>query len=311
VAISLAAFLWALHYLVRLGRELIGPERAAGAAMLLAAYPFALYFNAPYTESLFLLSAIGASYHFRRAEWAASSCWGLLAGLTRPNGCLLSVPLAIFGAQQIYAMYAQVPVAVPPDDRTPHTSSSPSSDPAASGTRVGSNATARLAGPALVRLLVASMPGLGMLAFTAYLYRLTAVWFAWTRSHEAWGRSYEGIAPVLAAMGQLGGEPFLRAVAAHPYNTLNALGVLFGVALTYPVFKRLGVGWGAFVLVNLLPPLFAGGVLSMGRLTSTLFPLFLALAALVPLRSVPAWAAAFGITQGFCASLFFTWRELF
>ena len=66
-----------------------------------------------------------------------------------------------------------------------------------------------------------------------------------------------------------------------------------------------------FVLVNLVPPLFAGGVLSMGRVTSTLFPLFLALAILVPPRSVPAWVAGFGIGQGLCATLFFTWRELF
>jgi len=65
------------------------------------------------------------------------------------------------------------------------------------------------------------------------------------------------------------------------------------------------------VLVNLLPPLIAGGLLSMGRLTSTLFPLFLALAAILPARAVPGWAAAFGIGQGFCAALFFTWRALF
>jgi hypothetical protein len=49
----------------------------------------------------------------------------------------------------------------------------------------------------------------------------------------------------------------------------------------------------------------------MGRLTSTLFPLFLALAAILPSRAVPSWAAAFGVLQGLGAALFFTWRELF
>ena len=68
VVISLAAFLWALVYLVRLGRELVGAERAADAALLLAAYPFALFFSAPYTESLFLLAAVGAFFHFRRGR---------------------------------------------------------------------------------------------------------------------------------------------------------------------------------------------------------------------------------------------------
>ena len=51
VVISLAAFLWGLYYLVRLGRELIGPEAAVNAAFLLAAYPFALFFSAPCTRS--------------------------------------------------------------------------------------------------------------------------------------------------------------------------------------------------------------------------------------------------------------------
>jgi hypothetical protein len=49
----------------------------------------------------------------------------------------------------------------------------------------------------------------------------------------------------------------------------------------------------------------------MGRVTSTLFPLFLVLAMLVPPRAVPGWVAGFGIGQGLCAMLFFTWRELF
>ena len=38
---------------------------------MLAAYPFALFFGALYTESLFLLAAVGAFYHFRRREFGA------------------------------------------------------------------------------------------------------------------------------------------------------------------------------------------------------------------------------------------------
>jgi len=160
-------------------------------------------------------------------------------------------------------------------------------------------------------VLTAAMPGIGMLLFTGYLYGLTGVWFAWARSHEAWGRTYQGWGPFVTAFGRLRDEPFLQVVTNNPYNTINALGVLFALALTYPVFRRFGAAFGIFVLINLVPPLFAGGVLSMGRLSSTLFPLFLALAAVVPPRSVPAWVAGFGIGQGLCAALFFTWRELF
>ena len=283
VVISLAAFFWALHYVTRLAADLIGRERAAGASMLLAAYPFALFYNAPYTESLFLLGAVAACHHFRRREWLAASLWGLLVGLTRPNGCFVSIPLAIIGLEQLYR-----------------------------GQAAGGTATLRTDARAVaVRMLTAAMPGIGMLLFTAYLYRLTGVWFAWARSHEAWGRTFQGFGPFLAFFERLREEPFLQLITSHPANTLNTLGVVFGLALIYPVFRRLGPPWGAFVIVNLVPPLFAGGVLSMGRLSATLFPLFIVMAALVTPRSIPAWAAAFGIGQGLCAALFFTWRHLY
>jgi hypothetical protein len=294
VVISLAAFLWALVYVVRLGDELIGAERAAHAAMLLAAYPFAVFFSAPYTESLFLLAAAGTFFHFRRGDWVAASCWGLVAGLTRPNGFLLSVPLGILVLERIY-----------------RSSASPERAERAGESKDGRHVRSGIVKAFAIPVLAAAMPGIGMLAFTGYLYGLTGVWFAWARSHEAWGRTYQGWGPFVTAFGWLRDEPLLQVVTNIPFDTLNALGVLFGLALTYPVFRRFGAAFGIFVLINLVPPLFAGGVLSMGRLSSTLFPLFLALAAVVPPRTVPAWVAAFGMGQGLCAVLFFTWRELF
>jgi hypothetical protein len=283
VFISLAAFFWALYYVTRLASDLIGPERAAGASLLLAAYPFALFYNAPYTESLFLLGSVAACDHFRRREWRAASLWGLFVGLTRPNGCFVAVPLAVLGFEQ----WCQ------------------------SRSAAGSPAVRADATGVAIRAVVAAMPGVGMLVFTVYLHRLTGVWFAWARSHEAWGRSYRGVEPIVGFIQRLSSEPFLQVVANNPSNTLNALGVLFGLALLYPVFRRLGPAWGVFVIVNLIPPLFAGGLLSMGRLSATLFPLFLALAAIVAPRNVPVWAAVFGIAQGLCAALFFTWRDLY
>jgi hypothetical protein len=281
VAISLAAFLWALYYVSRLAADLIGPDRASAATLLLAAYPFAVYFNAPYTESLFLLGSAGACSHFLRRDWLAASAWGLLAGLSRPNGFFLCVPLAILALQREGVGFS---------DRS---------------------ATSRLAGAAGA-LAVAATPALGMLLFTLFLYQLTGgVWFAWARSHEAWGRSYEGLAPILSFMQALRDEPWLQLIVNNPYNAINAVGVIFALAMTYPVFRKLGLAWGVFVLINLVPPLVAGGLLSMGRLTSTLFPLFLAFAAAVPSRAVPGWVVAFGIGQGFCAALFFTWRALY
>ena len=86
-----------------------------------------------------------------------------------------------------------------------------------------------------IRLLVAAMPGIGMLLFTVYLHSLTGVWFAWARSHEAWGRTYHGLAPFATAWGWVRDEPLVEVITNVPFNTLNTIAVLFGLALTYPV----------------------------------------------------------------------------
>jgi hypothetical protein len=133
-----------------------------------------------------------------------------------------------------------------------------------------------------------------MLMFSAYVKHLTGAWFGWARLHETWGRTF-------GAFGSL----------TSPYDLCNAAAVAFALAMLWPVIRRTGVACGVLVLVNVLPPLLAGGVLSMGRVTATIFPLFLALAAIVPARMVTALVTAFAIGEAAVAAIFFTWRPLF
>jgi hypothetical protein len=277
VAISILAFAWASLFLWRLARDTIGEARAPAAVALFAAYPFAVFFSAPYTESLFLLGSIAAIYHFRRQEFMRAAAWGTLVGITRPNGCFLSAVLPIMIIEQL-----RTPPAVADRDRKTVTA-----------------------------LLSAAAPGLGMLAYSAYVRHLTGAWFGWARLHEAWGRSFEGLAPVTRAYGWITDEGLLHVVEGVPYDTLNSLGLIFALLMLWPVVRRLGLAYAAFIVVNVVPPLLAGGVLSMGRLTATLFPLFLALAASLPPRMVTPLVTAFALGQGLAAALFFTWRPLF
>jgi hypothetical protein len=276
VLLSLAAFAWAGAYLWRLARETIGEARAFDAVALLAAYPFAVYFSAAYTESLFLLGSVGAVYHFRRDEWLKAGAWGVLVGLTRPNGCFLSVILACLLAERLWRERPLTP------------------------------APARLARS----LASAAMPGVGMLLYSAYVKYLTGQFFGWARLHEAWGRSYSGLAPVERAYGWITDEGLLHTIEGVSFDTLNSLGLIFALAMLWPVWRRLGPALALFVVLNALPPMLAGGVLSMGRLTATLFPVFLALAASAPPRVITTLVIAFAAGQGLAAALFFTWRPL-
>src|SRR5262249_21388722 len=95
MVVSLAAFCGALVYLYMFARDALGDEKAGYALWLLASYPFAVFFGAIYTESLFLVSIIGAFYHLTKGQLLPAALWGLLAGLTRVNGVLLCLPLAL------------------------------------------------------------------------------------------------------------------------------------------------------------------------------------------------------------------------
>jgi hypothetical protein len=92
---------------------------------------------------------------------------------------------------------------------------------------------------------------------------------------------------------------------------LNFAAAAFGLTMIVPVWRRLGAAPTAFVVLSLVPPLVMGGTLSMGRLTSTVFPIFIVLGAV----RRPAWRmgllVTFAMLQGLVAVLFFTWRPMF
>jgi len=276
VLLSIAGFAWACVYLFRLARDLGLTGRAPTAVWLLAAYPFATYFSAAYTEALFLLGSVGAFYHFRRREWVPAAAWGLVVGLTRPNGCFLSVALAVMLLEEW---------------------------------RARSKGADRY--PVVTSLATAAAPGIGMLIYSAYIKTLTGSWFGWARVQEAWGRSFEGLAPLTRGIEWIANDGLLRVARNVPFDTLNAAAVLFALAMVWPIWRRFGPAWAVFVLINVITPLVGGGVLSLGRMTSSLFPLFLALAAILPEALVPAVLVAFAAGQGLATALFFTWRPMF
>jgi hypothetical protein len=94
VLLSIGCFAWAavlLHTLT----ELRLPNSGGRVVALLATYPFALYFSAPYSEGMFLLSVVAAFLAMERKHPLQSACWSFLAGLTRSSGWALSVGLAL------------------------------------------------------------------------------------------------------------------------------------------------------------------------------------------------------------------------
>jgi hypothetical protein len=275
-AVALACFCAALVVLYRWADARAGPTAAAGTIALLSAYPFALFFSAAYTEALFLLAAVAAFHAFERERWTVAAAWGLVAGLTRPNGAMLSVALAVLALAPAFRREQGWGRALP------------------------------------VRIAVAAAPGIGMLLYAAYVYALTGDAFAWVKVQQAWGRTGENTANYYDWMYRvIRDQGFMVYLASAPTEFLQALAVLFSLAMVWPVWRRVGAAYAVFVLANLLPPLFKGGVLSMGRMTSTMFPLFLAMSLIVGEQRRVPWLLAFALLQGLLAAMFFTWRPVF
>jgi Mannosyltransferase (PIG-V) len=94
-AVALAAFLGALVLLHRLVSLELGRPFAQPVLLLLAVFPAAVFFGAPYSESLFLLLAVGAFYAARTDRWAWAGAAVAGAAATRSAGVLLLVPMAM------------------------------------------------------------------------------------------------------------------------------------------------------------------------------------------------------------------------
>src|SRR6266516_1840451 len=160
--ISLAAFLGALIYLYLFTRDALGADTARAALWLMATYPFAVYFGAIYTESLFLLGVVATFYHFTKQQFGRAACWGCLVGLTRLNGALLSVPLVALALSRFLPALlvrardgvAEWNPSIPTRDRT----------------------LAKALGAALV-------PPLGLVVYAVFVWQMTGNPLAWATGH--------------------------------------------------------------------------------------------------------------------------------
>ncbi len=269
-------------WLFRLARQWLDEPRALAGVVLLQAYPFSLFYGAAYSEALYLASCVGALWFFSRGAWLAAAAWGLAAGMSRPNGFVVSIPLGLLLLQRVYV----------------------SSREARDRPRVWRDIGAPL--------LTAAAPGLSMLAFSALIYQMTGNPFRWAQLHGAWGREYQSILKLADSYyGVFANEGLYTYTSSAPIDALNLAAAVFMLVAVVPVWRRFGTPYAALLLATVLPPLTMGGVLSMGRITSTVFPALLWLGAALTPGARRSVTFAFLVLQGLTAALFFTWRPLF
>jgi hypothetical protein len=285
-AISLAAFLGALILLYRLASLELGRRFAAPTLLLLAVFPAALYFGAPYSESLFLLVSVGAFYAARTERWAWAGVCAAAASATRSAGLLLLVPLAMLWW------------------------SSP---------RRGPRDAAWLLLAPLGLLTYAAWLGL----VEGDALRFLDVQDAWSRelavplsgALDGFGAAVDGVRQLASGsrtpvyFEEAAGDPFRIAAI----NLMLFASLVFALVACLGVFRRLPKAYGAWVAAALVLPLTfpvkPQPLMSLPRFLAVLFPIFMWLAVVTEERRItPQAAAASAVGLGLFTAEFATWH---
>jgi hypothetical protein len=259
ILVSLAATFASFLLLHRLAEERLGADGARRAVLYLAVFPFALFLQAVYSESLYLLLTLAAFALAERRDFLAAGVVTGLALLTRPVGFALLPALGLLAWRDRDRMRALASLAVAP-------------------------------------VLFAAYP--------LYLWRAEGDPWAFVRAQKLWSRHLSPAGPLggiwdgLRA-GWAGVEQLASGSHTHVYwtavrdtdpiraatlNLENLAFLILFVALTIVAWRRFGAPYGLFAAVSLAIPLSVPSdrwpLLSLPRFGLTVFPFFLALAAL-------------------------------
>jgi hypothetical protein len=274
--LSCVCLFLALTVLHRLAEKTLGGREAARRTVLyVAVFPFAYFFTQVYTESLFLLVTVAAVAAAGASRWGWAGLFGFLAALTRPNGILIGVPLALLALR----------------DRP---------RPAA------------LARRALA--LVPVPAGLALFSTFAYRLSGDPLAWLHAQAHWGYtvgNRPWVELMRLLDGLERSGLYGYFFSDPLAAYYFVHGAVALAALALLPSVFRRLGLALGAYVAVSLCLPLSGNALEGIGRYTATLFPFFMLLGGIRSQRAHEALLIGFALVLSLLASLFVTLHPMY
>ena len=298
--LSFAAALILLYYLVTLD---MNAEVARRTLWALALFPTAFFFNAVYTESLFLLLTVGCLLAARKGNWWLAGAIGLLAALTRSAGIMLLAPMGILFLQQF-------------------------------GTDI------RRWFPSIIP---AALPALGPVLFGWHLTTVGLQFLDWINVQWQWNRFQampwetlecatvgcvaevpnQGIQVAAGVnwswLDQLLASPTWSTITSASFRDAFARGDWLELLVTIGAFalvligiRRIPLYYFALVLPPLIVPLFSPSsvhpLMSMPRFVLPMFPLFVVIALLIRTRKLGiALATLSAIFMALLSMQFATW----
>lgn len=245
ILISNLALLGAALLLYALVEATDGRAVARRAVWYFCIFPTAFFGSAIYSESLFLLGAIGSLWLARRGLWESAAMLGALTALTRFTGILVAPML-------LAEWWSQRRGAESPPSRPP-----------------------------LLALLAPAAVPLGTLAYMLFLHLRFGDGLAFVHASAVWGRRPAGPGQLLAGLAArpAGGWPAALLAGRLPLDNVVDLAflLLFLILGSVLLFRR---RWpeASLVLSGLLVSAGSGLLMSQRRYVWALFPAFIVLA---------------------------------
>ena len=242
--VSNAAFLAALIVVYLLTKLEFDETVARRTTVYMSVWPTALFFLAPYSESLFLLLAAGSFLCARRSKWVWAAVLGALAAATRSIGIVLVLVLAVEALHQYK------------EKRDPRLAS-------------------------LLRpLALSSLVGVGTLAYLFYWKVAADTWLAPIGEQANWQRVFSF--PLLTLRSGTDAAFEFIGVGGGGYPLLDWAVVVPALAAAVWVAVKARPAYAVYAWASLLLPLTfifeARPFMSVPRFTVVIWPIFWALA---------------------------------
>jgi Mannosyltransferase (PIG-V) len=284
IAANLACFLAFVVVYLMTAHE-FDERRARQTVLLMAVFPTAFFFFAPFSESTFLLFAATSLFAARLGKWWIAALAGALAAATRSIGIALALPLFLEALRQIRQLA--------PEQRRP--------------------------GPVLYKLACCGGPAVGIGAYLAYWQATAGDWQVPFASQSGWLREFSWPWETLYWGTKLG----IEFIGSFPggFHTLDLVIVAFAVlAMIWLVLKwvalKIPALYASYALVSFVIPLMLvfGGrpFMSLPRFLVVVWPIFWAFGAFADkfnARDLVVGASAAGL--GAFALLFVNWYFIF
>jgi hypothetical protein len=233
----------------------------------------AFYFTAVYSESFFLLFTVLAFYWAKTGKWWQAALATILAGFTRNLGVLLAIPLAIIFLKQYWTVlrhHWREPLRWPRE--------------------LLAFALVPL-GPMLYFLYLGLAFGNPLLTIDAQKGWARERAMPWTTFHMAFNQwDLTWLRDIIASPTWSTLTSAQVRMGFSEYESLDIFMAFLGIAMIIYCFTKLPIEYSLYSAVLFVLPMFSPStvhpLMSVGRFTAVLFPLFIALGILTRRRAL-------------------------